>query len=147
MKKHKGLGLVLLGIVIAHLPCMGAQKNMSFPDLMELRTPRSLTELLHVGLVNIENELVACFANSSQARQALLTISGEITGLLVIYDSIVDTANIHRVYSGDKEFLQSLIDRIDGMIATLERSVSLSIDESNLLHENVFAIRQLKVKL
>lgn len=125
------------------------QRAASQLDLMsQLRPPYSLTEILHEGLINLETLLRSGFFQSENTTQQIFEQSEELLQALhASYDGMIDTSKIHAVYRDDRDFLQNLIDRIDSMIADLERSKDLSDQSLDLLRKNVNLLHDLKVKV
>ncbi len=115
--------------------------------IVDFRTPFSLSELLHEGLIEVQNSLNQMMHVVDADKQELLHRSElTISAMIDSYDSMIDSCNLHAIYRDDREYLQTLIDRIDDMIAKLERS-ALSNQDRQLLQQNIEHMQILKSKL
>lgn len=113
--------------------------------MIDFRTPYSLTELLHEGLISIESILHDC--GDGDMTSALSKSSSELSRLNSSYDEMINRSKIDTVYRDDREFLQRLIDRIDSMIHSLEGTPNLSDEDAALLNENSDLVRSLKERV
>lgn len=116
--------------------------------MIDFRTPYSLNELLHEGLIEVSK----CFNQISFVQDAnsseLLTRSQiTISAMIDSYDAMIDSSKLHAVYRDDKDFLQTLIDRIDNLIQELENGKKLSELENQMLYKNIESLNILRDKL
>lgn len=96
----------------------------SFDPVVDLRTPRSLFELLHVGINDVCSSLQFELDNRGNLLTVLQTVENTLNDLSNTYDSMINTTRTHHVHHDDKEFLQKMIDRITDMIDQLENNDS-----------------------
>ncbi len=116
--------------------------------IVDFRTPFSLSELLHEGFIEVQNALQQIMHVAGADKQELLTRTEmTISAMIHSYDSMIDTSKLHAMYRDDRDYLQSLIDRIDDMIAKLDRGVDLSDVDAQLLQQNITQLQILRDKL
>lgn len=116
--------------------------------ITDFRAPFSLTELLHEGLIEVQNCLNQMMLVQDADLQELLTRSEmTISAMIDSYDSMIDRSRLHAIYRDDRDYLQTLIDRIDEIIEKLERSASLPEQETKLLQHNISLLQTLRIKL
>lgn len=111
---------------------------LGFDPVSDFRSPHSLTELLHEGLIQVESLLIDQEYN--QVQMLLRSLSDS-------YDSMIGKSNIHVVYRDDRDFLQNLIDRIDLMIHELESSSRLLAIDQEVLYRNSDLLYVLRNKI
>jgi hypothetical protein len=116
----------------------------TFDPMVDFRTPHSLTELMHEGLISIESILDGSGEDMTSSLSRSLF---ELSRLNSSYDEMINRSKIDTVYRDDREFLQRLIDRIDSMIHSLEGSPDLSQEDQALLSENSEQVRSLKERV
>ena len=112
----------------------------------QFRTPVSLSELLHEGLVQVQHEIEQVdMARVDQAQIVLISSMEKIEHLQNLYEERSTKSGLNEVHSQERDFLQSLIDRIDQMIQTLEGDAS---DENNqLIKKNIVLLQALRTTL
>ena len=112
----------------------------------QFRTPVSLSELLHEGLVLVQNEIEQVDMTQVDQAQIILTNSMEkIEHLQSLYEERNAKSGLNEVHSQERDFLQSLIDRIDQMINSLEGDAS---DANNqLIKKNIDLLQVLRTSL
>ena len=115
----------------------------SIDPILDFRAPYSLTELLHDGLIKVQTKIERV-AYDDDKNLILVEVQETLKNVIDSYEQMVDRSNIDMVHRDDREFLQSLIDRIDSMIESLERSVDLSDNNLSLFQDNVALMNQLK---
>lgn len=116
--------------------------------ITDFRAPFSLTELLHEGLIEVQscvNQMM--LVQDANTQELLMRSEMTIAAMIDSYDSMIDSSKLHAIYRDDRDYLQSLIDRIDDMIAKLERGVSLSDTDAQLLQQNIDQLQILRNKL
>jgi hypothetical protein len=111
--------------------------------ILDFRAPYSLTELLHDGLISVQTNIERMLPDDDK-KLILVEAQETLRQLLNSYETMIDRSNIDMVHRDDREFLQSLIDRIDSMISSLERSVDVSDTNLSLFEDNVALLHQLK---
>lgn len=92
----------------------------SFDPIVDFRTPRSLFEELHVGMNDVYVALESIFASDADLSGALQNAQNGLMQLSQQYDLLVNTTKNHQVCNEDKEFLQTMIDRINELLEQLE---------------------------
>jgi len=122
-------------------------QSFTFDPMVDFRSPQSLIEILHEGLVTIEGRLNSCCDSNDDIGSMLVAVGSELVKLNESYDSMVNRSKMHTVYSEDIEFLQKMIDKIDTMIHSLEKSVNLSDDNAVVLQQNIELLDQLHGKI
>lgn len=95
----------------------------------EFRTPYSLNEFLHDGLVDVQSRIADLLESDQGYDQQLEQVCSDLQALQLNFDCMIDQSNIHRVHRGDREYLQGVIDRIDHLIDLLETKRGLGLDE------------------
>lgn len=125
------------------------RKNIQEIDpIVDFRPPFSLTELLHEGLIEVQryvNQIIS--VQDADALELLTRSEMTINAMIHSYDSMIDSSKIHSIYRDDRDYLQSLIDRIDEMIEKLQKGVVLSDSHTQLLDQNISSLQTLKTKL
>ncbi|MCX5923896.1 MAG: hypothetical protein NTZ68_00515 [Candidatus Dependentiae bacterium] len=150
MNKQEVLYLIIFasvmyaGRVFSH---MQGNHYRSLDPTVDFRAPQSLTERMHEGLITVEAILQGASGTNEGLGAILSDLSSELVRLSDAYDSMIGKSNRDRVYGGDREYLQKMIDRIDMMIHELERSVNLSDEDESVLRENIELVGQLRSKM
>lgn len=121
---------------------------LEIDPISDFRPPFSLNELLQEGL----SEIQSCFNQMFFVQDAnvpeLLTRSQiTIAAMIDSYDALSGSSKLHAVYRDDRDYLQTLIDRIDNLIADLQRGNKISDQNSELLYQNIESLQALKDKL
>lgn len=145
MKKHAvvyTLFLVFLVLCSSDVKAHGA----TF-DTLQFRTPYSLNECLHDGLVSVESSLLDAMHAHNSVLSSLESVNTVLLELQDNFDMMIDRSNVHAVHRGDREFLQSMIDRIDKMIQSLEENSNLSDQEVDAVHRSAQTLQDLNDKL
>ena len=114
----------------------------------QFRTPYSLSEILHEGLIFVQDSLeriaLSCKENSTQLLQMMSDKLQELEGL---YSQMYAKSGFNEIRRDVRDSLQSLIDRIDLMIQQLENDDSYSPDDQELLKKNLSLLQNLKEQL
>ncbi len=130
------------------LPVNRKVKVGAVDPMSDFRTPYSLTELLHEGLIEVNQSVDQIAHKSSSDMPTLLgSIETTVNAMLDHYTQMIDSSKIHAIYRDDRDFLQSLIDRIDSMIQSLERGNKIENQHVALLHKDIDLLHQLRDKL
>lgn len=119
----------------------------SVVDTLQFRTPYSLNECLHDGLVTVEAVLQDLIAYNNDLLPCLESNNQILQDLQDQFDLMIDQSNVHMVHRGDRDYLQSMIDRIDKMIQALESSCDLSDQELDATKRSAETLRGLSDKL
>ncbi|OGB85815.1 hypothetical protein A3J41_02955 [candidate division TM6 bacterium RIFCSPHIGHO2_12_FULL_38_8] len=116
--------------------------------VMDFRTPFSLNELLHEGLNEVQSLLQQVALVPDANVSELLTRSHlTISAMIDSYDAMVGSSNLHAMYRDDRDFLQTLIDRIDAMIQNLEGGNNIDDQGSQSLSRNIELLSTLRGRL
>lgn len=92
--------------------------------IADLRSPRSLCELLHSEINTIYGNLQSSSTSPCELLDALRSANDSFGRLSDAYDTMVNTTRNHQVHQGDKEFLQKMIDRINMLLVDLEPTLT-----------------------
>lgn len=123
-------------------------RSGTIDPISDFRTPYSLTEMLHEGLIEVNQCIDKISHNASSEISTLLgSIERTVHSMLDSYNGMIDSSKIHAIYRDDRDFLQSLIDRIDTMIQELERGNKIENQHVDLLHKDIDLLNQLRDKL
>lgn len=124
------------------------RKSTDIDPISDFRTPFSLNELLREGLMDVSSCLNQIFFVEDADRLELLTRNQmTISAMIDSYDALSDSSLLHSMYRDDRDYLQTLIDRIDSIIQDLQRCNKIDAQDSNLLHQNIESLNILKGKL
>jgi hypothetical protein len=124
------------------------RKSTEIDPISDFRTPFSLNELLREGLIDVSNCLNQIFFVQDADGLELLTRSQiTISAMIDSYDAMNETSNLHAMYRDDRDYLQTLIDRIDAIIQDLQRCNKVGDQDSDLLHQNIESLNVLKSRL
>ena len=124
------------------------RKATEIDPVSDFRPPFSLNELLHEGLSEVQSCLNQIFFVQNANVQELLTRSHiTITAMINSYDAMISSSKLHIVYRDDRDYLQTLINRIDTLIAELEGGNKISDQDFDLLHKNIESLHALKHKV
>jgi len=137
----------LFYLVLSKVTVANSMKVESVIDTLQFRTPYSLNECLHDGLVSVEAMLQDAIEQNNELLPGLQLSNEILENLQNQFDLMIDQSNVHVVHRGDRDFLQSMIDRIDKMIQVLEDSGGLSDDELDATQRSVTTLRGLSDKL
>jgi hypothetical protein len=141
----KSISYLFAGIWCCMVP------NLVFADaaflMNQFRTPYSLSEMLHEGLIFVQDSLEQIVSNCKQnSIQLLQMMSSKLQELEALYTQMY-AKSVHNEFRRDeREFLQELIDRIDHMIQQLENDES-SPEEQELIKKNLDLLQSLKNQL
>lgn len=148
MKIKAVMSTVLLIIMMSpekRASCNG--KNVLGLDALQFRAPYSLGELLHDGLVSVEEKIREVVSQDELTVSGLDASAQIIEQLSVQYDLMIDKSNMHSMHRDDRDFLQTMIDRIDQMIQALETTRSLSGVGQDAVQKNLELLSDLKDRL
>ncbi len=105
-----------------------------FDPIVDFRTPQSLFEELHLGMNDVYVALESIFSSDADLSGALENAQNGLVGLSQRYDLLVNTTKNHQVCNNeDKEFLQTMIDRIDELLEQLEGSNEDKVDNREMI--------------
>lgn len=127
MKKQRSFWLAVISLFTVRQNLQAVQlPNVSstIDPIADLRPPYSLTELLHEGLNTVSDLLLDQIDQGVASELSLDHMSSELDKLSTSLDTISFTTRSNQVMNADKEFLQSMIDRIDNLIVALENKDS-----------------------
>jgi hypothetical protein len=114
----------------------------------QFRAPYSLTELLHDGLVGIQDSLEQIGTSTKEhSRQLLQMINEKLESLEALYVQMYAKSNLNEIRRDERHFLQGLIDRIDQMIQNLEEDDSYSSIDQQVLKKNIDLLQNLKEQI
>lgn len=114
----------------------------------QFRTPLSLSELLHEGLLAVqENIEQVSQSNSNQAEIILQNSFQKIENLQDLYDLMNSKSGLNEIHADERNFLQNLIDRIDKMIQDLEANSPEFEADHNLIKKNIDLLHTLRITL
>lgn len=139
--KHFKKNMFFIGLV----SCMN---NFATTTMIvtQFRTPLSLSELLHEGLLSVQEDIEQISLSKEDETKNILTISLEkIEHLQNLYDLMNSKSGLNGIHADERDFLQGLIDRIDQMIQTLEGSSSTS--QSDVIKKNISMLHTLRITL
>jgi len=139
--------LLLIGMVSPERKASCNGQSVQGIDALQFRTPYSLGELLHDGLVAVEEKIQEAARSDQDLVSALDASAVILEDLQNQYGLMVDKSNMHTMQHDDREFLQSMIDRIDQMIQSLESSRSYLADQHSAIEKNLELLSDLKAKL
>ena len=147
--KNKAMmsALLLVGMVSPDRRTSCNSKLVVGIDALQFRTPYSLGELLHDGLVAVEEKVQEGIQSSDSLVSSLEVSAMILDDLHNQYQGIVDKSNMHTMQRDDRDFLQRMIDRIDQMIQTLEGSRSYAEVERSVIQKNFDLLSELKSQL
>ena len=118
----------------------------------QFRTPLSLGELLHEGLLAIQEDIEQVHAmhtaqgSQNQETENLLRSSlKKIENLQDLYDLMNSKSGLNEIHADERDFLQNLIDRIDQMIQKLEDNSSDS--DTDVIKKNMDLLHALRITL
>lgn len=124
MKKPRSLWLAVISFFLARQQAQASQQQKNqplFDPVEDFRPPYSLMELLHEGLntvlIQLQYQVVDSDQKNSIAKEELTRLSKSLDGVSM-------STRYNQVIRSDKEFLQSMIDRIDSLIDQLESNSS-----------------------
>ena len=130
------------------LTAIHRKSTSEIDPVSDFRPPFSLNELLHEGLSEVQSCFNQMFLVQDANVSELLTRSQiTIAAMINSYDAMIGSSKLHSVYRDDRDYLQTLIDRIDNLIADLERGNKISDQDTELLRENITSLHVLKGKL
>lgn len=147
--KNKAIisALLLVGMVSPGRRTSCNSKLVAGIDALQFRAPYSLGELLHDGLVAVEEKVQEVLENNDLVISSLESSATILDDLHNQYQGMVDKSNMHTMQRDDRDFLQSMIDRIDHMIQTLEGSRSYTEAELSVIQKNFGSLSELKLLL
>ncbi len=128
--------------------------NLIFSNsiVTQFRTPLSLSELLHEGLLGIQEDIQQIHAidaiseSYDQESEKILTQSFQkIENLQDLYGLMNSKSGLNEIHADERDFLQNLIDRIDQMIQTLEGNSSKT--DNDLTKKNIDLLHTLRTAL
>ncbi len=121
-------------------------KDISADNIVtQMRTPVSLGELLHEGLLTIQEDIGQLEKQSSSDREIILTYSLQKIGdLQNLYDTMNAKSRLNEIHNDERDFLQTLIDRIDQMIQQIEGKTSDSDSQNDLIKKNIDLLHMLR---
>ena len=124
------------------------KQKLDIDPMSDFRTPFSLNELLHEGLSEVQSCLNQMALVPDANISELLTRSQiTISAMIDSYDAMIGSSNLHSMYRDDRDYLQTLIDRIDVMIQNLEGENKMSEQDSQNLYKNVDLLNTLRSRL
>ncbi|MBI2344884.1 hypothetical protein HYV10_02310 [Candidatus Dependentiae bacterium] len=116
---------------------------LSNPIVTQFRAPLSLGELLHEGLLLLQEDIEQMGVSKEYEGSDMLTKSlQKIDDLHSLYDLRNSKSGLNEIHTDERDFLQGLIDRIDQMIQKLEGSSSES--NSDLIRKNIDSLHELR---
>lgn len=129
MKKQDLFQLALMVCSFSEFFLNAQQKrNMQYIDpIIDFRVPQSLMESLQEGLNNVYVSLQADVISKSVVKK----IHDELSELITLCGSSINTTRSNHVNDDDKMFLQKMLERIDQLIEQLEGNSGQSDIESN----------------
>jgi hypothetical protein len=128
--------------------------NLIFSNsiVTQFRTPLSLSELLHQGLLAVQEDIEQVYAmhaisqpHDQEAEKILKESFKKIENLQDLYDLMNSKSGLNEIHTDERDFLQTLIDRIDQMIQTLEGNSSDS--DNDLIKKNIGLLHTLRITL
>ena len=116
----------------------------------QFRTPLSLSELLHEGLLSVQEDIEQVSSShedetKNNLMESLLASLQKIEHLQNLYDVMNSKSGLNGIHSDERDFLQGLIDRIDQMIQKLEDSSSSS--QADVIKKNITMLHALRTTL
>lgn len=122
--------------------------NLIFSNsiVTQFRTPLSLGELLHEGLLVVQEDIENLSQLHGQEAEKILQDSfKKIESLQDLYDLMNSKSGLNEIHADERDFLQKLIDRIDQMIQNLEGNSSDS--DGDLIRKNMNLLHVLRTTL
>jgi uncharacterized protein YeeX (DUF496 family) len=122
--------------------------NLIFSNIIvtQFRTPLSLSELLHEGLLSVQEDIEQISQSNDQDVDKKLKDSfTKIEELQNLYDLMNSKSGLNEIHADERNFLQKLIDRIDQMIHTLEDNSSET--DNDLIKRNIHLLHTLRTAL
>lgn len=112
----------------------------------QFRAPMSLSELLHEGLLSVQDDIENAAALEGNAAESMFTATLEkIESLQNLYDLRNTKSGLNEIHTDERDFLQTLIDRIDQMIQKLEGDSSTT--QSEVIKRGVDLLHTLRMTL
>ena len=121
---------------------------LSFDPMLDLRTPQSLFESLQCGINDMYHMSMQYLTDKKNAGSGAMNHSSyDAQGLLALCDTIDNSTKQNAITPQDREYLQNIIDRIDGLIAQLEGDDSDNQIEDDFLRDMKASCHALKAKI
>lgn len=111
----------------------------------QFRTPMSLRELLHEGLLLLQDGIDSLDFKNNETEVILTASLTKVEHLQNLYDGMNSKSGLNEIHMD--EILQSWIDRIDQMIQKLEHNASDTQDHSDLIKKNIELLQTLRSTL
>lgn len=120
MKKQELLQLALMVCSFSEFFLNAQQKRniKAIDPIIDFRAPQSLMESLQEGI----NVVYHSLQSGNIAKAELQNAESQLSDLMSLCDSTMNTTRQHHVNEDDKAFLQKMIDRIDQLIDQLEKT-------------------------
>lgn len=113
----------------------------------QFRAPYSLSEMLHDGLVFVQNSVDQVVTSGKEhSAQLLQMIADKLQDLENLYGQMYAKSSLHEIRRDERDFLQGLIDRIDQMIQKLEND-EVNPQDQELIKKNLDLLQNLKEQL
>lgn len=128
--------------------------NLIFSNsiVTQFRTPHSLSELLHEGLLEVQEDIEQIYmmytisqSHDQEIDKSLKNSFDKIEKLQDLYDLMNSKSGLNEIHVDERDFLQTLIDRIDQMIQKLEEHSSDS--NAALIKRNIDLLHMLRKTL
>ncbi len=133
-------------LIIGFLYCL-TLNNFAKPifEMSQFRAPYSLSEMLHDGLVFVQNSLDSIVASGTENSSYIFQlIADKLQDLENLYGQIYAKSMLNEIRRDERDFLQKLIDRIDQMIQQLENDESNPSYDQALIKKNLDLLHNLK---
>jgi hypothetical protein len=133
-------------LIIGFLYCL-ALNNFAKPtfEINQFRAPYSLSEMLHDGLVFVQNSLGSIVSSGKENSSYIFQlIADKLQDLENLYGQMYAKSMHNEIRRDQREFLQKLIDRIDQMIQQLENDEPNSSYDQELIKKNLDLLHNLK---